>query len=57
MDESTSSVMVQKYKASLNIFEKKLENNLDASVHRCFLSLELLVASERLGIILGRALL
>lgn len=34
-----SSVMVQKYKAILSIFEKKLEDNLGANVGRCLLSL------------------
>lgn len=34
-----SSVMVQKYKAILSTFEKKLENNLGASVSGCFFSL------------------
>lgn len=33
-----SSVMVQKYKAILSIFEKKLENHLGANVGRSFLS-------------------
>lgn len=53
-----SSVMVQKYKAILSGFEKKLEINLNANVGRCFLSQSFpfgaTLASGRLGIILGR---